>query len=74
MNSKFQITTFEKFSQFSRVADRSILAGLTVDGLKHHTAHLTDAERQAIQDKLNRGAQATYTDAHGNYAQIKEHS
>lgn len=70
MNSKFQITTFEGFSsQFSRVADRSILAGIDREGLKAHTAHLSREERETLARQLQ-GGSATYRDKAGKLCAV----
>jgi hypothetical protein len=71
---KFQITTFDKFSsQFSRVANRSILAGLSQDGLKSHVAHLTLADKLELSTKLNKGLTASFYNLRGEVCIIQEH-
>lgn len=73
MTKRFQITTFEKFSQFSRVADQSILAGLTQDGLKAHVAHLSTADKLNLSAKLNTDGTGSFLDVAGRRCVVQVH-
>jgi hypothetical protein len=71
---KFQLTTFDKFSsQFSRVANSVILAGLSQDGLKAHTAHLSLSDALELSVRLNSGQPASFYSLSGELCIIQEH-
>lgn len=74
MPVRFQITTFDgESSQFSRVADRSIHAGIT----KAQLPALLDVEpdsielRTAIQMTVTEGKKYSFTNKRGEFAQLE---
>lgn len=71
---KFQITTLEKFSQFSRVADRSIIAGLTAADVAKRTTHLSVEQRMHIKSCMNIGKNISFEDKEGKVNVIQRHA
>ena len=76
MGKRYQITTFDgQASQFSRVADRSILAGIDRKALGDHLAHLDAEEYRTVIGRLDgKRARSFYLDRRGNYALVQVHS
>ena len=63
---RYTITTFEKYSQFSRVADRAIITGLTWEDIQTRLQkapdHIRESEARRITDE---GKIFWYVDQHG---------
>lgn len=73
-NTRFQITTFDRHSsQFSRVADRSIHAGIKTEELPA----LLDVEpdsvelRTALVMTVKEGKKYSFTNKRGEFAQLE---
>jgi hypothetical protein len=71
---RFQITTFEKFSQFSRVADRSIIAGLTAADVAKRTEHLSVEQKMSITSCMHIGKPISFQDKDGKLNTIQRHA
>jgi hypothetical protein len=72
MKTRYQITTFDKPSQFSRVADQSILAGLTGAQVRRNwTDHLSASDALRVSCDLAKRGVTTYRDKDGRLARIK---
>jgi hypothetical protein len=72
--ARFQITTYEAWSQFSRVADQSIIAGLTAADVATRVAHLTVEQRMAITSCMHIGKRISFTDLTGKTNIITRHA
>lgn len=70
---RFQVTTLEAWSQFSRVADRSIIAGLVRADISKRVAHLSVEQRMTLWGKLNNGHATTYTDTDGKLCVVSSY-
>lgn len=71
---KFQITTHEAWSQFSRVADRSIIAGLTQADVASRIAHMSVEQRMTIVSCMRSGKRVSFEDKNGKLNVIQQHS
>lgn len=70
MKTRYQITTFEKFSQFSRVADRSIIAGLKWEDVAKWLDRSTTGNQLNADQVTVHGGVYNYTDEDGKRCEL----
>lgn len=67
---RFQITTFEKFSQFSRVADRSIITGLKWEDVAKWLDRSTTGNQFEADQRTINGWTYSYMDEDGKRCEL----